>query len=36
MNKAEKSGLSFGPKKPDLEINKPGPGRFWQRPGNML
>jgi len=36
MSKPEKSSLSFGPKKPDLEINKPGPGRFWQRPGNML
>jgi cell division protease FtsH len=36
MDKIDKSHFGIGPKKPDLELNKPGPGRFWQRPGNML
>ncbi len=35
MADSKKSGLSFGPKKPELEINKRGPGKFWQQPGNM-
>jgi cell division protease FtsH len=36
MNKREKSRFGVGPGKPDVEINKPGERRFWQRPGNML
>ena len=36
MADSNKSGLSLGPKKPELEINKRGPGKFWQQPGNML
>ena len=36
MADSKKSGLGFGPKKPELEINKRGPGKFWQQPGNML
>jgi cell division protease FtsH len=32
---AQKTGLGLGPKKPELEINKRGPGQFWQQPGNM-
>ena len=36
MPDSKRSGLSFGPKKPELEINKRGPGKFWQQPGNML
>jgi cell division protease FtsH len=35
MADAQKTGLSLGPKKPELEINKRGPGQFWQQPGNM-
>jgi len=31
----KKSGLTLGPKKPELEINKRGPGQFWQQPGNL-
>ncbi len=36
MADKRKSGFGIAPKKPDLEINKRGPGRYWQQPGNML
>ena len=36
MADAEQKGpLGLGPKKPQLEINKRGPGKFWQQPGNL-
>lgn len=36
MADARTTGLGLAPKKPDLEINKRGPGKFWQQPGSML
>ena len=36
MDKPRKSSFGLGPKTPEVEINKPGPGRFWQRPGGMF
>jgi len=36
MADAKKSGFNLTPpKKPQLEINKPGQTRFWQQPGNL-
>ncbi len=31
----KKTGLNLGPKKPELELNKPGTRRFWQQPDNL-
>jgi cell division protease FtsH len=31
----QRSGFNLPPKKPQLEINKRGPRRFWQQPGNL-
>jgi cell division protease FtsH len=36
VNKPQGKDYRVGPKKPDLEINKPGPGPIWQRPNNIL
>ena len=35
MVDVRKSALGIGPKKPELEINKRGPRRFWQQPQNL-
>jgi cell division protease FtsH len=35
MADASKSGFGLGPRKPELELNKRGPGSFWQRPGTL-
>jgi len=35
MADSRKSGFNLTPKKPQLEINKRGPTRFWQQPGNL-
>jgi cell division protease FtsH len=35
MADTKKTDLSLGPKKPEVEINKRGPARFWQQPGNL-
>jgi cell division protease FtsH len=31
----KKRGFNLPPKKPELEINKRGPGKFWQQPNNL-
>ncbi len=36
MADTRSTGLGLGPKRPDLEINKRGPTKFWQQPGNLL
>jgi cell division protease FtsH len=35
MTESQKSGLNLPSKKPELEINKRGRGRFWQQPNNL-
>ncbi len=35
MADVRKSALGIGPKKPELEINKPEPRRFWRQPRNL-
>ncbi|MGI9285465.1 MAG: ATP-dependent metallopeptidase FtsH/Yme1/Tma family protein, partial [Pseudomonadales bacterium] len=35
MNKANKSLLPTGTEKPDIELNKPGERKYWQRPENI-
>jgi len=35
MADAQKSGFNLAPKKPELEINKRGTGKFWQQPSNL-
>jgi len=35
MTDSQKGGFNLTPKKPQLEINKRGPSRFWQQPGNL-
>ena len=32
----KQSSFSVNPNKPDIEINKPGEVRFWQRPNVTL
>jgi cell division protease FtsH len=36
MANRDDAKLKIGGGKPQLDINKPSPGAFWQRPGNML
>ncbi len=35
MTEPRRTTFGVGSKKPELEINKPGAGRFWQSPGSM-
>jgi hypothetical protein len=36
MKAGKQSGFHFGPKQPDIEVNKPHEVKFWQRPNVAL